>query len=110
MPKTIDLNEFYFEECPLDEADECCFYEYARESKAQREIIAQWRREAKENRVEDYFELSLCVFDPPPNTGTYAYFPSWPLARPRSSTISQELAHSAVRDRRHRTPHYLFSR
>jgi len=92
MPKAIDPNEFYFEECPLDEADECCFYEYARESKVQREIIAQWRREAKGNRVEDYFELSLCVFDPPPNTGTYAYFPSWPdkpfLSIPRKTRRS----------------------
>lgn len=78
MPKNLGRNEWYFEECPTDEADECCLYEYARESNAQKEIIAQWRGGAKGNSVEDYFERSDFVFDPPPNTGTYAYFPSWP--------------------------------
>lgn len=93
MAKMIpNRKEWYFEECPLDEADECCFYEYARESNTQREIIARWRREAKGNSVEDYFELSQRVFYPPRNTGAYAYFPSWPdkpfLSIPRETRRS----------------------
>jgi hypothetical protein len=78
MTKDPERNEWYFEECPPDEAYECCAYEYARESKFQKEIIAQWRRSAKGNKIEDYLELSHGIYDPPPGTGTYAYFPSWP--------------------------------
>ncbi len=73
-----DRNEWYFEECPLSEAYECCAYEYARESNSKKEIVAQWRRHAKGNKIEDYLERSGGFFDPPSNTGTYAYFPSWP--------------------------------
>jgi hypothetical protein len=78
MSKDLDQDEWYFEKCPLSEAFECCSYEYARESEFQKRTVANWRRAAKGNNVEDYLELSDGIYDPPPGTGTYAYFPSWP--------------------------------
>jgi len=78
MPKNLDRNEWYFEKCPLSEAFECFGYEYARESKFQKDTVAKWRRDAKGNNFEDYLELSYGIYDPPDHTAIYAYFPSWP--------------------------------
>jgi hypothetical protein len=78
MPKDPEKSEWYFEECPADEAYECCNYEYARESTFQKDTVAIWRADAKRNKIEDYLQLSFGVYNPPPGTGTYAFFPSWP--------------------------------
>jgi hypothetical protein len=78
MPKTIDPNEWYFEECPTDEIDYCWTYEYARESEFLRTIIAKWREGAKGNKIEEYIALDDEICAEPLGSAVHPFFPCWP--------------------------------
>jgi hypothetical protein len=78
MPKRLDRNEWYFEECPADEIDYCWTYEYARESPLLRRVVMTWRRGAKEDKLEDYMALVEQIKAEPVGVSVYPFMPSWP--------------------------------
>jgi len=78
MPKSLDQNEWYFEECPADEIDYCWTYEYARESEVLRRVIMEWRRGAKENKFADYAALAHKLIAGLYGVCVYPFFPCWP--------------------------------
>jgi hypothetical protein len=78
MPKSLDQNEWYFEECPTDEIEYCWTYEYARESQILRKLIMKWRRGAKGDQFEDYRVLARRLHVGPYGVCAYPFFPCWP--------------------------------
>ena len=78
MAKSLDQNEWYFEECPTDEIDYCWTYEYARESETLRRVIMEWRRSAKGNKIEDYVALVEEIYAEPFGLSVYPFMPCWP--------------------------------
>src|SRR5258708_7701581 len=88
MAKSLERNEWYFEECPPDEIDYCWTYEYARESEPIRKVITKWRQGAKGNQIENYIALADEIYAQPLGLSVYPFMPCWP-AKPYLSIDSR---------------------
>lgn len=89
--KQPDKLEWDFRSCPKEELHDAWLYEYKREIGSVLEAVAAWRRDAKKDTFESYYELALqkgipSLCSPSDN---FQFFPEWP-ERPYLSISASE--------------------